>query len=243
MMSSMLPGRRWTLTGFAVLIAVSLWYWQSEPEPAAAAPGKKVLSSPGIFGPGELRSSNSGSGMLTDLGVPRGLLTTPDQRLVINQALHEIMDYFLLNGKDGDRDTQVKALLQYFQEKLPPPAYQDALQVQQHYLSYMDAHDQLLTGQSFPARDSELSERDVQLLLIWLEQRARLRESLLGMQVTQAWYEDEDAQLKQTLNYLRNAAIGGGHARFARGMQDTLATAAKSFKSAIQDARKNENAH
>ncbi len=181
--------------------------------------------------------------MFTDLGVPRGLETTPDQRLVINQALHEIIDYFLLNGEDDDRDTHAKALLQYFQGKLPPPAYQDALQILQHYLSYMDAHDQLLTGQTFSARDSELSERDVQRLLTWLEQRGRLRESLLGTQVAQAWYEDEDAQIKQTLSYLHSAAIGGGHARFARGMQDALANAGKSFQSEIQDARKKESSH
>ncbi|MBR7779315.1 hypothetical protein [Undibacterium rugosum] len=243
MMSSMLSGRRWMLICLAGVIAGVLWYWQDEPEPTSPAQAKNLLSSQGRFGPGEWKSSNAGRGMYVDALVPRGLETTPDQHLVINQALHEIMDYFLLSGRDGNRDVHAKALLLYFQEKLPSPAYQDALSVLQHYLGYMDAHDQLLTGQTFPARASELNERDVQRLLTWLEQRERLRQSLLGVQVTQVWYEEDDAQLKLTLNYLRNAAISGGHARFARGMQDALANVGKSFQSVIQEARKKTDGH
>jgi hypothetical protein len=242
MMLSILSGRRWMLAGLAILIAAMVGFWQTEPAPEPPAAVVHISSSPVRFGPGKWTEPPADTVTVSDVDVPRGLATTPDQRLLVNQALHEVMDFFLLSGKYGGRDVSAKALLQYFQEKLPALAYQDASQILQQYLSYMDAHDQMLAGQAFPARGSALTERDVQRMLSWLEQRTRLRQSILGMQVTQTWYDDEDAQLKQTLNYLREAAVGGEHARFARGMQYALADAGTSFQSEIQGARKNASA-
>ncbi|MFZ6845038.1 hypothetical protein [Undibacterium sp. RuTC16W] len=206
--------------------------------PAAPIPSSSSQFGPGSWTPADFRESSAGFGRFT----PGLMLTlTTNQELIIDQALRDTMDFFLMNDQQPSRELQLKALREYLKGNLPVPAYVQAEQLLQQYVSYMDAHDHMLTGQAFPDLGQALSEADIQRLLVWQEQRARLRQSLLGMQVTQAWYEDEDLQFKQTLDYLRNAAALGKTARLARGMQGALKNFGKSYRSLAQDPVRHDN--
>ncbi len=234
-MSLSISSARSTILASSAVLVTLLWFWLEQPEPTSFVPEKNIQLSPVRFGPGEWMTASVDEGKFSDLDLPQQLAITPDQQLLIDQTLHEVMDLFLLSEKEdnrGDRrEVNTRALRQYLQGKLPPTAYQQALQILEHYLSYMDAHDQMLTVQTLPTPGSVLGERDVQRVLTWLEQRARLRQSLLGAHATLAWYEDEDEQLKQTLSYLRDAAVSGGSPKLARGMPDALASLGRSFQS------------
>jgi lipase chaperone LimK len=140
-----------------------------------------------------------------DTTPPRGLETDHDGRLVINQALHDVFDYFLLGGHPGPRADHVAWLLSHLKASLPPPAAEEAARMAGRYLAYIDEHDRMLPRVAMPAAraDSILAPADVDPIAAWIVQRTRLRQSLLGMEAARTWFEKEDAQLLAQLDTLR----------------------------------------
>lgn len=213
--------RRRTLFGLMVvagaLLAAAVYFWQPESE---AAPAKKETgpsASSARFGPGAWISPGAsaaehGDGAGYGMPPPAGLAATADQRLQVNRALHDVIDFFLLGGRSGDRAAHTAVLREYLRSSLPAPAYDDALQVVQHYLAYMDAHDELLARLSIPtpAPGTIFSASDLERVADWLMRRSRLRQTMLGAEAAQAWYEDEETFLLSHLAEMResgNAAV------------------------------------
>ncbi len=88
----------------------------------------------------------------------------------------------------------------------------------------------MLKGQSLSFAEHDLSEGDIHRLLVWQEQRGRLRQSVLGKQVTKAWYAEQEDQFTRTLNFLLNAAIASGQPRYVKGMQESINNIGESYR-------------
>ncbi len=110
--------------------------------------------------------------------------------LVIDPALLDVFHFYLLEQAGPVR---ADALRQHLRQTLAPGAYQDAVVLVDRYLAYMTAHDALLSAH-------QLSPNDMRRFAVWLEQRDRLRQRILGAAVTQAWYRQEDAQLRRIVD-------------------------------------------
>ncbi|MES2073153.1 MAG: hypothetical protein V4488_22560 [Pseudomonadota bacterium] len=231
--------------GGSILAAVAAVYlWPPAPEP----PSPLAMQAPPAarFGPGAWVERGTDAPLALLNGAPDGLAVTEDQHLLINQALHDVIDFFLLSGQPGGRSAQKNALFSYLNGKLPPVAGEEAAQIVLQYLAYMDQHDSLLARQALPASspDGAIASQYLERIAIWQEQRSWLRQSVLGLQVAQSWYGDEDAQLRQAMAVLSNAAAPGSDAGASRptrmrgAMRDALserdartvlATSTKSF--------------
>ena len=85
----------------------------------------------------------------------------------------------------------------------------------------MTAHDSLLARQQLAGSVSvdAMSIQDVERLNVWVEQRTRLRQSMLGPDVARAWYQDEELQLQQILSELRRRNDGAAPAPDHAGAQ------------------------
>ncbi len=119
------------------------------------------------------------------------------QQLVVNLALRDVIDYYLLQqAGEGDMGD----LKDYLKNKLPPTAYDEAVQIVDHYQAYMRAHDELLAGQDFGTQRN--AAPDLKRVAAWRTQRDRLRQAMFGDAVKQAWYQNDDAQLEQALEEL-----------------------------------------
>lgn len=191
-------------------------------QPAADAPSVGTFSahaSSNRFGPGNWiepapPTPPPVAPLEADTLPPDGLATTADRHLVVNKALHDVIDYFLLGGLPGQRASHVAKLLAYLKASLPQAAYTEAAQIVRNYLTYLEAHDQLLARESIPAPtpESGAPPMDLDRITAWVAQRARLRQSILGIQVAQVWYDDDEAQTQQTLLAMRQRGIGSTQA-------------------------------
>lgn len=130
-----------------------------------------------------------------------GLAVTESHALIVNTALRDLINFFLLEQTDADRADQLKL---YLKSKLPEPASTEAVHIADHVKTYMKAHDDLLAAHH--AEGLATGTVDMLRLSIWRQQRDRLRQSLLGDQVVGAWYANDDAQLEQVLNEWQQSA-------------------------------------
>lgn len=187
----------------AALLAAAGYLWQPAPEPVPESPKPAHSTDSATFGPGAWIEPGPNPPASVNPSeyepVPQGLAVTANQQLLVNPALHDIIDSFLLGGHPGDRATHASALRAHLKSKLPAAAYDDAALIVQHYLAYMDAHDELLARQVSIKPQTGDAAQDMERISGWLAQRERLRQTLLGINLTKAWYGDEDAQLRHIL--------------------------------------------
>ncbi|TKC86067.1 hypothetical protein FAZ69_22165 [Trinickia terrae] len=130
------------------------------------------------------------------------MAVTENHELIVNSALLDLINFFLLGQQDGDRADQLKA---YLKANLPSPANSEAVRIVGRYQAYMKAHDDLLAAQNL-GDATDASTVDIDRIAIWRQQRDRLRQSMLGAQVVQAWYQNDDAQLDQVIGEWRQRA-------------------------------------
>lgn len=206
-------GNRKLVAGIAsgvLLTLLAIYLWQSdEPDPQPQAAPVQT-SAPARFGPGvwtdPVPDTMSAVEMGTaDTNAPGGLAVTTDKHLVISKALKDVADYFLLGGHPGTRPMHAEKLRAHLKASLPSPAFEEAVAIVQNYVAYLDAHDELLARDSIPAAtpDSTLGEMEIERISAWLAQRARLRQDLLGMQVAQLWFGEEELLDQQMLASMR----------------------------------------
>lgn len=205
-------GKSWkglALTGGAILGMLAVWLGQPD-DNASIEPAVSVQpAEPARFGPGAWMEPAPEIPVVETLAfdtlAPGGLVATPDNRLVVNKALKDVADYFLLGGHPGSRATHAAALLAHLQSALPLPAADEATQIVRNYLAYLDEHDKLLARDPMPSAqpDSMHLPPDVDRIGAWLAQRARLRQDLLGMQVAAIWFGEEEASDQQALTAMR----------------------------------------
>jgi lipase chaperone LimK len=120
--------------------------------------------------------------------------------LVPNLALRQLVDSYLDKVPGIQRQARANALRAYLEGRLRQPALADAQRIVNDYLAYRQIEEQLLARERFAQPDpSGLTDDQVRRLLAWQQQRAQLRQRTLGVTVTQAWYEAEDATCSTAL--------------------------------------------
>lgn len=121
-------------------------------------------------------------------------LTDAAGNLRIDSALHTLFDSYL--AKPGG----AAALRTYLDHRLAPPARKQAADLVDAYVRYLQADDALRARVRVTRPDpSGLSDRQVTDLLAWLQDRAQLRDRMLGTAVAQAWFGVDDADCRIAL--------------------------------------------
>jgi lipase chaperone LimK len=255
---------RWRRYGLITAIAAGLviaayYYFQDDGGQPASASTSTARSASTVFGPGALSAPAANMSLSAQapetpairIAPPGGLAVTGNQQLLVNTALLNVINFFLLEQPDADRAAGLQA---YLQSKLPAAAYGQAMQIVGNYQRYMTAHDDLLSAQNLEGTSQITSLRNVERINIWREQRDRLRLSMLGADVVQAWYQADDTQLQQVLAELQQRASqtngdtddsalagpeapGGNEHTIKNEVQHVLITATKSYASLAREGR------
>jgi hypothetical protein len=188
----------------AMVIAVrAVVYWQ-RPEAVQEAAPAPAAQWDGAIGPGML------SGPLRDM--PASALEAQSMRdtkiavdaaghLVPDRALRSLMDGFLVNGKQSERQAMEAQLRVFLRDRLSQPAAGEADRLVTDYLAYMNVEQQVLSRERFTQPDpSGLSDEQIKHLLAWQKQRAELRQRMLGTAAASAWFDAEDGDCANALN-------------------------------------------
>ncbi|WP_136419928.1 lipase secretion chaperone [Herbaspirillum sp. ST 5-3] len=210
--------KRLTAAIASALVVALLAIYSGKPDEKSGPAANRIVATElsARFGPGVWTEPGPGKSAIppeavdTDTEAPDGLAITGDQHLVINKALRDIADYFLLGGHLGERDLHIAKLLAHLKSRLPSPAFEEAERIVRNYVTYLEAHDKLLAHDPVPrlSPDSPALSPDVDRINSWLAQRARLRQELLGIEIAAVWFGDEDANDRQALAALRARANG-----------------------------------
>jgi hypothetical protein len=110
-------------------------------------------------------------------------------------GLRRMLDEYLVGQAKTGGPGRLKEALD---RRFSGPALERATRIAASYQRYIDAHDALLAAQSF----DDANVPDVARLRVWVQQRARLRESMLGSALAEAWYGDEAVGVEQVLDEL-----------------------------------------
>jgi lipase chaperone LimK len=181
---------------------VGVVLWQRPAVAPDTAPTQAAANWDGAMGPGML------SGAVRDLPAIDAQLMRENKiavdasgHLVPDRALRNLMDGFLLKGKQSERQAMETELRLFLRQSLRPPAAGEADRLVTDYLAYQQAEQQLLSSQRFTPPDAGgLSEEQVKQLLAWQHQRADLRQRMLGTAVASAWFDAEDGNCTAILN-------------------------------------------
>jgi hypothetical protein len=188
----------------AIAIAVrAVVYWQ-RPEAVQEAAPAPAAQWDGAIGPGML------SGPLRDM--PASALEAQSMRdtkiavdaaghLVPDRALRSLMDGFLVNGRQSERQAMEAQLRVFLRDRLSQPAAGEADRLVTDYLAYMNVEQQVLSRERFTQPDpSGLTDDQIQHLLAWQKRRAELRQRMLGTAAASAWFDAEDGDCANALN-------------------------------------------
>jgi hypothetical protein len=173
--------------GVAVGVMATIYLRDTEPPPAAPA---RAASWDGPLGPGALVPAAAPA---PAQGEPP--LLDAAGRLVIDPPLRRLYDSFL---KNGGREAELRAWLK---RRLGPPALAQAEGLAGDYTRYLQAEAALRASQRLaPPDPAGMSAVQTEQMLAWQQQRAQLRERMLGGAVSQAWFGTEDADCRTALN-------------------------------------------
>lgn len=161
-----------------------------------------------------------------DSRAPGGLATTTDSKLVINRALRDVCDYFLQTEKNDGNIDQFNRLLAYLKAKLPDAAYAEASDIAAHYAQYLatkklEKNLKQHHSHSMPPSIPTPGEKADRLAARIME-TSRLRQELLGMQVSKIWFGDEEKQALQYAEQLRTPKSSTALLQTADGISGDL---------------------
>jgi hypothetical protein len=171
-------------------------------DPAAAVPANatantlaRASSWDGPAGPGALAAAvRADSAAASAPAQGEQPLLDAAGRLVVDPALHRLYDSFLVNG---GREQELRAWLK---RRLAPPALAQAESLAGDYARYLKAEAALRANQRFaPLDPAGMSAAQAEQMLAWQQQRAQLRERMLGSAVSQAWFGAGDADCRTAL--------------------------------------------
>ena len=123
------------------------------------------------------------------------------------------MDSYLVRGQAAGRRERAEDLRAMLKHKLAAPAAGEADRIVGQYLDYLEAQERMLARERFSApAAANLSERDVDHLLPWQEQRAQQRQRILGPVLAQAWFAADDERCGAVLRdwQLQHVALAPG---------------------------------
>jgi hypothetical protein len=194
------------------IVAYCVTQSESGQQTSNAEPAATARHAQDVFGPGAWTGNTAATWRTPpQIRDPEEKLGVDDRRqLLVNSALLDTINHYLLD-QAGDRDED--DLKDYLKGKLPQTAYAQAVQIIDRYQAYMQRHDEFLAAQNLQKIDTNinplaLSAADIQRIAEWAVQRNRLRQSQLGADVTQAWYQNDDASLRQALDELQQRSNG-----------------------------------
>lgn len=217
-MNSLLDTKSTIAAAAAIVFGVvGTIYLQRADAPGAAAPAPLARSWDGPIGAGMLaRSPGEAPALGAALHSARDVKLTFDQggHLVPDVSLRKLIDSYLAKSTGAQRAAQVADLRSFLKSRLAAPAAQEADRVVTEYLAYLDTEEQMLARERFSRPDpSGLTDAEVTHLLGWQQQRAQLRERMLGSHVSQAWFEAEDANCATALEewQMQRQPVDGTH--------------------------------
>jgi hypothetical protein len=195
---------KWSLIAFAAVGIVAVgaavaWLSLSGDRERATLPtaGAEPKTS-SRMGPGLWTGDAASPHDLASLALqpPQAPHTDAGGRLVVDGALRQVCDFFLLGGLPGDRASHVALLRKYLHRTLPPAAGTEAEQIVDRYVLYMNLHDDLLARQALPQWTDLPTPAEAERIINWVVQRTRLRQTILGPDVAKAWFADEEAAIQ-----------------------------------------------
>jgi len=198
---ALLSWRTWiTLAIVGAAIAAICFATQEAQAPVPDSGGAKTATA--AFGPGAWVNPSSGTGIepSASSGPPLAPAVDASGNLIVDTVLRDDIEYFLLEPTDSD---SMAALRSYMSMHLPPAASKEAVLLAERYGIYMQRHDYQIAAQNFSLDGNAKWTPDTNRIATWLQQRTRLRHEVLGDAVTQAWYQNDDAQLQQALDELQ----------------------------------------
>lgn len=178
-----------------VLGVVAVLHFQHTEAPHAT-PAPAAASWDGPIGPGQLAAPGGAFALGIDPQAARDphLALDGAGHLVPDLALRTLVDSYVGQAGPGERKGKAAQLHAFLASKLKAPALADADRIVGDYIGYLGTEEQLLAQAHFTRPGPEgLSPGEVEHLLAWQEQRAKLRERMLGSAVARAWFEAEDA--------------------------------------------------
>ena len=186
----------------------------------------------GPAGPGALTASAAPPAPARAVGPDQQPLLDAAGRLAVNPALHRLYDSFL---KHGGGEQEMRAWLK---RTLRPPALVQAETLAGDYARYLNAEAALRANQRLaPPDPAGMSAAQVEQLLAWQQQRAQLRERMLGSAVSQAWFGTEDADCSNALADWRTMRAPAGSEEV--GSNELRA---RRLHGAVLEQRRNERA-
>jgi hypothetical protein len=194
------------------VIVMAIYVMQPGSEsPLEIQAAKEKKASP-RFGPGILTDSKFEQAALTEMlapgesGVPPGLAAAADGHLVVNRELRHVMEYFLLAREVESTADRIARMRAYFKSKLPQPAFDEAVQMAANYLKYLLALEKMLadeaTGKSDDGTPRAIDYSD-QALRALGSRISILRQNMLGANLAQLLFAEEEAMLKRTTAEMR----------------------------------------
>jgi lipase chaperone LimK len=188
----------------AGVIGVYFARGSGQPEPPAAP--ARTASWAGPAGPGTLTAASTGEGQSPAASGEQPLLDEAG-RLKVDPSLHRLFDSFLKSG-GPPRENELRAWLR---RRLQQPALAQAENLAGDYLRYLQAEAALRANAHLaPPDPAGLSAAQAGQMLEWLQQRAQLRERMLGAAVSEAWFGAEDAACRTALADWRLARARAG---------------------------------
>jgi lipase chaperone LimK len=165
----------------------------------AAAPAAQRAGWDRPIGPGSVAAVHAPG------GADDTSLTDGAGNLRIDPALRTLFDGYL--AKTGGA-AQLHA---YLNSRLVPPARSQAADLVDAYLRYRQAENELRAQVRFTRPDpSGLTDQQVAHMLAWQQERAHLRERMLGTGVAQAWFGAADDDCRSALEDWRKMRAPAG---------------------------------
>lgn len=190
--------------GAVLLTVLAVWYWQGAATPDPGPSPQQAHAWDGPVGPG---LANGQLPELPPLGADPGAIREPGLKtdaaghIVADLALRQLMDSFLARGQASGRAQRAVELRVHLKDRLSGPAAAEADRLVTQYLDYLDTQDRMLARARLPASTApSLSEHDVEQLLAFQDQRAQIRQRMLGTELAQAWFATDDSNCDAALH-------------------------------------------
>jgi lipase chaperone LimK len=123
-----------------------------------------------------------------------GLELDAGGHLVAGLELRKLMDSYLARGAVAGRTARAQQLQAYLKRELVAPAAAEGERFAAQYLQYLEVEERAIVREGFSDPAQQLSERDVQRLLAYRDQRAQRRERMFGAAVARAWFDADDSR-------------------------------------------------
>lgn len=187
--------------GAVVLSVLAVWYCQRGTAPDSVAVAAAVPSWDRPIGPGLARGVPPPLGVEPAPSSEPGLALDSSGHLVAGLALRKLFDAYLARGAVTERPARAQQLRAYLQGK---PAAAEAERIAGLYLQYLETEDRLLAREGLrPEAMQNLAQRDVERLLAYRDQRAQIRERMLGPVLARSWFAADDSRCDAALREWR----------------------------------------